>query len=111
MNIFEELFLLQRIDNLIRTRATGTPKDLAQRLGISECSIYRLIGCLRAKGFPILYDKKEGSYYYYKPVHWQAEFVVDGEKLLSIKGGKNNFQNFSKLSCFDSEGTHFCDTF
>jgi hypothetical protein len=111
MHIFEELFLLQRIDNLIRTRATGAPKILAQRLEVSECSVYRLIERLRDEGFPIRYDKKGQSYYYSKPVTWHAEFVVGDDKLLSIKGGKNNFQDFSKLAIFDRSGPDLCFAF
>ena len=62
MNIFTDLFLLQRIDHLIRTRATGTPVQLAERLDISERKLYRLMGELRDQGFPITYDKQADTY-------------------------------------------------
>jgi biotin operon repressor len=108
MNIFDDLFSLQRIDYLIRTRATGTPKDLADRLGISECSIYRLIDRLKDHGFPIVYDRRAGTYYYTESVKWNAEFVVGHKTLLSIKGGRSNFQFFPKLSFFDRTGLDIC---
>lgn len=87
MNIFSDLFLLERIDYLIRTRGTGTPKALSRRLDISECSVYRLIERLKDMGLPIMYDKTAQTYCYIDAVHWNVEFVVGAEKLLSMRGG------------------------
>jgi DNA-binding IclR family transcriptional regulator len=68
MNILTDIFFFQRIDNLIRSHATGTPKVLAKKLGISECSTYRLLESLKSQGFPITYDKEKKTYYYEKNV-------------------------------------------
>ena len=87
MNIIEALFLLQRIDNLIRTRATGTPRSLASRLDISECSVYRLIDRLKDQGFPIAYDKGAQTYYYQSSVDWHFEFLIDKRTVMSVAGG------------------------
>jgi biotin operon repressor len=111
MKIFDELFALQHIDQMIRTRATGSPKSLARRLDISECSTYRLIERLKGQGFPIEYDKKAQTYYYAEPVKWQFECVVGAEKLLSIKGGEKSLNIFPKLSIFDSEERDFCNAY
>lgn len=111
MNIFSDLFLLQRIDHLIRTRATGTPKKLGNLLNISECSVYRMIERLRDMGLPIAYDKKFHTYYYKEPVKWNVEFVVGNEKLIQIHGGEKNQNFFYKLSIFDNEQPDFCNTF
>jgi biotin operon repressor len=108
MNIFSDLFLLQRIDQLIRTRATGSPKSLAALLDISECSVYRLIERLKNMGLPIAYDKKSRTYYYVEPVKWNVEFIVGNEKVLSIKGGEKKFDFLSNLSFFDSTGHELC---
>jgi biotin operon repressor len=110
-DLFKTAYDLQRIDHLIRTAATGSPKSLADRLGISECSVYRLIDDLKEQGFPIEYDKCRQTYRYAAPVEWRIELVTNGEKHLSIKGGKKNFDFFSKLANFDSEGPHLCDAF
>jgi biotin operon repressor len=110
MNIFDELFRLQRIDNLIRTRATGTPEALAEKLGMSECTIYRLIGRLKEQGLPILYDKKCQTYYYAEPVKWNAEFIVGNEKILNVKGGEKK-EVFFKLSIIDMTPKYFCVAF
>ena len=109
MRIFDDIFLLQRIDQMIRTRATGTPKCLANRLGISECSTYRMIERLKDQGFPIAYDKTTQSYYYQEPVKWQVEFVVGSDKLLSVKGGANEINFFPTLSFFDRASADICN--
>lgn len=95
MQIFEDLFLLQRIDHLIRTRATGKPEQLASRLGVSERKIYRLIGSLRDQGFPISYNKREDTYYYDDEVRLEFSIVVGHEKLLLIRGGEAQHGNAS----------------
>lgn len=109
MNIFEELFMLQQIDQLIRTRATGSPKSLARRLDLSECSIYRLIDRLKGQGLPIAYDKSRQTYYYQEQVKWQVEFVVGSEKIISIRGGKKKSAGFSKLANSDSAARDLCN--
>ncbi len=110
MNLFSDLFLLQQIDHLIRTRATGNPKALSKRLAISEPSVYRLMERLKEQGFPIAYDKQEHTYYYMEPVKWSAEFLVGAEKLLSIRGGEKKSDIFSALSIFDRDGFDLCTT-
>ena len=111
MNIFDELFTLQQIDHLIRTRATGSPKGLAKRLTISECSVYRLLERLKVQGFPIAYDKPAQTYYYTEQVKWNVEFVVGKDKILSIKGGEKKYNSFSELSIFDRDDPDFCCAF
>jgi hypothetical protein len=108
LDLFNELFLLQRIDHLIRTRATGSPKRLAGLLNISECSVYRLIENLREHGFPVAYDKTTRTYYYTAEVRWNVEFLVGGEKLLAIKGGENIFQKNAQLSISDRMLPELC---
>ena len=87
IKLFEDLFLLQRLDQLIRTRATGSPTHLADRLGACERDVYRLIADLRVQGFPISYDLEHGTYYYTEQVKLEISMAVGGEKLLTIQGG------------------------
>ena len=109
MNIFTDLFLLQRIDHLIRTRATGTPSQLAERLGISERKMYRLVGDFRDQGFPIAYDKQADTYYYSEPVKIEFSILVGQENLMTIRGGEKKFGVFSGLPDFGSERLDFCN--
>ena len=55
---------LQSLDHLIKIKGTGSPKELARRLNISERSIYDYIELLRTLGAPIRYSKIRRSYYY-----------------------------------------------
>jgi len=42
MTLKEKMHLLQRAQDLIRRKATGTPRELADRLEISERTWYRM---------------------------------------------------------------------
>jgi len=55
---------LQRIDMLIRQQSTGSPRELGQKLGISERSARKYVNTLREMGAPISYSRKHNSYYY-----------------------------------------------
>ncbi|MBN2596393.1 MAG: HTH domain-containing protein [Marinifilaceae bacterium] len=44
--------------------STGTPTELAQRLNISERSLYRIISSLKNMGHPITYRRCKQSYCY-----------------------------------------------
>lgn len=85
--LFDRLLQLGRIHNLIRLKATGSPKTFASRLDISERSLKRLIQQLRNQGFPVAYDVYRQTYYYEKDVKLLFEVVIDGELEYSIKGG------------------------
>lgn len=100
MNIFSDLYILQRIDHLIRTRATGSPCQMASRMGISERNLYRLMSNLRDQGFPIAFDKQADTYYYSESVKIEFSILVGREKLIAIRGGENKLNALSELSDF-----------
>lgn len=53
-----------RIDQLIARKATGTPQELAERLEISESTLYEYFSVMKDLGAPIKYDKIKNTYYY-----------------------------------------------
>ncbi len=57
----------QRIDRLMRMKATGTPNELARKLNVSPSTIYEYLlvmkNILKA---PIAYCRVRKSYYYQK---------------------------------------------
>ncbi|GAO41958.1 HTH domain-containing protein [Flavihumibacter petaseus] len=55
---------LDRLDNLIRTKSTGTPQDLANKLNISRSTLYEYIGLLKSMGAPISFCRRRNSFYY-----------------------------------------------
>jgi hypothetical protein len=59
---------LEQIDALIRRRATGTPNQMAKRLGIGRATWFEWLEQLRTDlGLPIAYDTVARTYYYTRP--------------------------------------------
>jgi predicted DNA-binding transcriptional regulator YafY len=59
--------VIRRIDKmnyLIRSKRTGTPIQFAEKLEISESTLYQHLNDLRELGAPIAYDKFRQTYYY-----------------------------------------------
>jgi len=65
---------IERLHNLIRLKATGTVRECAQSLQISERQLFRMLEEMKDLGAPIDYDKNRGSYYYTDPVKWRFGF-------------------------------------
>jgi len=55
---------LERINHLIQTKATGNPRQLSNRLNISERSLYEYMAVLKEMGAPIQYDRHRETYFY-----------------------------------------------
>lgn len=55
---------LERLNNLIQIKATGSPKQLSDRLNISERSLYEYISLLKEMGAPLHYDRFRETYFY-----------------------------------------------
>ncbi|MEM1121159.1 MAG: hypothetical protein AAGJ18_11975 [Bacteroidota bacterium] len=64
MNLQCQLSRLDRVDALIRRKATGTPEQLARRLELSERRVYQIINLMKALGGPIFFDRERNSYCY-----------------------------------------------
>jgi len=73
MPLHSFLLLVKRADDLIRTKSTGTPRQMAQRRGLSERAWYYLLDQLREDyGLPIAYCRFRCSYYYTDDAsHWE----------------------------------------
>lgn len=58
---------LQKLDQLVRQEATGSPKELGETLEMSEAQVKRFIKNLRNEwGYPIGYSMSDKTYYYYE---------------------------------------------
>ena len=55
---------LSYLDILISKKSTGTPKELAFKLRVSERGLYNYINLLKDLGAPIKYCRIRNSYYY-----------------------------------------------
>jgi predicted DNA-binding transcriptional regulator YafY len=64
MKLIEQIERINRLHELIRYRRTGTPPELAKRLGLSTSMIYKTIEELKHQGVPIEYSRQLQTYYY-----------------------------------------------
>jgi len=76
MTTLEKIGKIEQIDQLIRLKATGPPKQLAKRLGISESSLYELLLAMKNMDAPICYCRHRQSYYYEKKVKFHFGFWI-----------------------------------
>jgi hypothetical protein len=80
------------LDALIRQKRTGPPKELADRLGISERWLYIFLDELKTElNCPIRYDRKRRSYIYEQPGKVVIGFTseLDSWQMKKVSGGEN----------------------
>jgi predicted DNA-binding transcriptional regulator YafY len=68
---------LKSIDQLIQIGETGRPKELAEKLKMSERMIYRYIQNLKDLGAPLEYDLERRSYIYTSKVSLKVEIAYE----------------------------------
>jgi predicted DNA-binding transcriptional regulator YafY len=64
MNLEIVIEKLEKMDRLNQLQATGSPKELAGKLCVSERTVYRYIRTIKNYGSPIYFCKKRNSYCY-----------------------------------------------
>jgi hypothetical protein len=93
--LLQQIELIERIDQLIRLTATGTPNNFARRLSISESSLYRLIDTLKEMGAPIEFSVISQSYIYSSEVNFMCGFFLKELSYNEIQKVNGGFQNLS----------------
>jgi len=91
------LVTIDRLDRLIRHKATGTPTELASRLEMSRSSLFELIAFLKDEmKAPITYIGSRPSYVYtYTPkfyLGFEQDHLAD-EKMNNVHGEGNEKEN------------------
>jgi len=66
---------LIRLDHLIQYKSTGTPADCAQKIGISERSLYDYLKILKDMGAPVRFSRGRRTYYYTEGGHFHISFL------------------------------------
>ncbi len=84
MQLLKKLQLFDRLHHLIRTSSTGTPKELARRISLSERQLYRLIEELKDMGLPVVYCREKHCYHYEEEVKVNMELHIGNVPLLRI---------------------------
>ena len=100
MNNLKQIERLRKMHQLIKNENTVTPKELGRKLHVSERQVYLILDQLRDMDAPVMYDRKNHSYYYdgsfdlYVNISVQ---VMQGEKLLHIYAGSSLVHFIRKL--------------
>ncbi len=94
MNLSQTIERLQLLHLLISQKKTGTPEQLARRLGISRSYLYIMIEDLKTLNVYVSYSRKSKSFYYEKEVN--IEFILkvhtlSNNDLININAGNCNF--------------------
>ncbi|WP_339840410.1 HTH domain-containing protein [uncultured Maribacter sp.] len=98
----KQIALLERVDQLIRLKATGAPKQLAERLEVSQATIFRIIETMKEMNAPVCYDISRQSYIYTEIAKFKCGFYVqdlDAHEERNLSGGAN-YKNLQVLSKF-----------
>ncbi|MCT4587803.1 MAG: HTH domain-containing protein [Carboxylicivirga sp.] len=93
--------LMQRIDKLIKRKATGSPQELADRLDISKASVHRVIDVMKEFGAPIEYCIISQSYIYSKEVAFYCGFYgeeLTENELHTLNGGFTQLKQLTNIN-------------
>ena len=93
MTLIEKLKLIERVDQLIRMKSTGNPKELALKLELSESGVYRLIDLMKTLEAPIYYSSCRKSYCY----NYEVTFSIGFVKKEFFLGGVRNISSLPKI--------------
>ncbi len=90
MKNLKNLERLQQVHNLIQQEKTGTPKELASLLNISERSVHLLLEQLKDYNANICYSRSRKTYHYCNDFDFQVSIsvsVLTGNEVTQIFGG------------------------
>ncbi len=79
MSLLKNAERIKKIDRRIRMRATGTPLELAQTIGVSRSRLYQLLNEMKALGAPLEYDRESQTYFYHGEGGFQIGFQDEEE--------------------------------
>lgn len=98
MDLIQKIRLIERLDYLIQRKATGTPKDLSEKLKLSERHIYNIINDMKVMGAPIIFCNIHKSYCYQEHVTFKFGFLVKDDTMMkNLKGGDNFIYSFDSI--------------
>lgn len=98
--LIQQIELIERIDQLIRMKATGCPKEFANDMNISKASLYRLIETMKELGAPIEYSIIKQSFVYVDHVNFICGFYFKELSYIEVKQINGGFNNLSQLVNF-----------
>ncbi|WP_052345482.1 hypothetical protein [Alkaliflexus imshenetskii] len=97
---------LQQLDQLIRLNCTGSPSQPAQKLEISESSLFQLLQTAKDLGAEIRYNSYRNRYEYITPMRFVFGFLPEARiQLATIKGGFSTRNKSLSSFCQKNPGT------
>ena len=93
--------LMERIDHLVKRRATGSPQELANRLSVSRASLHRVMEVMKELGAPIEYSIIHKSYVYSEEVNFFCGFYSNDltqQELIKTNGGFNTLKVLTNIN-------------
>ena len=108
MKLFEFLDRISMMHRLVQRRGTGSPCELAGRLGVSRTSLYELIDELRSRGAPILYSKSSRTFYYSEPFDVSVTCTFRTLSAVEEREISGGFKFFSRILFFRTVGSEIC---
>lgn len=94
MNAIDIKAQIDRLNQLIKLKATGSPKELAQKLDTTERTVYRIIKQLKEMGCPIFYNKIRGSYCYEHEGNLTFKFTSSENNEKEFNSGKKRLNQY-----------------
>lgn len=97
MEFIKQIERLQLINKLIREERTGSPEELALRLGISRRQLYVYVEYLKDMGLDIQFSRRLNSFVFacqkQVRIDWKFE-ILENTQITNVNGGKN-FQSLN----------------
>jgi len=106
MKNIKHLERLQQLHQRIEQENTGTPKELARFMNISERLLYNLIEELKDIGAPIHYNRSLKTYYYSDDFKLQIKISVtalNNNEVIQLFGGTYFLNKTNSLQGLCSE--------
>lgn len=101
MEFIRQIERLQLLNKLVREQRTGSPVELAERLGVSRAKLYLMLDELRDEGVEIRFSKRLNSFIYENCGGISVVFslkVLGANELRNITAGKiSNYFPESKI--------------
>jgi biotin operon repressor len=107
MTIFHQLALMERMDNLIHRKGTGTAEELADRLGICRRSVFNYFDKLRERGAEIEFCFEKNSYFYVDDQRPSLPIIAK-QNANKLRGGESFLNFFSGVQVFCTPALDLC---
>jgi len=90
MAVSHYIKMINRIDQLIKMQATGTPEEFAKQIGVVKSTLYSYINLMKEMGAPIKYNRFKQTFYYREAGSFEIRFVykdLTEKERYKINGG------------------------